>query len=59
MHKGHRTLIICLLLQLHTLDLLRNFALYTWHSRVCVSATSTVFEIMIRNLQLSKNVDWA
>ena len=31
-----------------TLDLLRNMALYTGHSRVCVSATPpTVFKIMI------------
>ena len=48
MHKGHRTLIDLLIPELHTLDLLRNSALYTWHSRVCVSATSsTVFKIMI------------
>ena len=29
MHKGHRTLIIFLLLELHTPDLLKNMALYT------------------------------
>ena len=39
MHKGHRTLIKFLFLELHTLDLLRIFALYTRHSRVCVSPT--------------------
>ena len=44
MHKGHRTLIKFLLLVLHTLDFLRKFALYTWHSLVGVSATSTVFQ---------------
>ena len=47
MHKGHRTLIKFLLLVLHTLDFLRNFALYTWYSWVDVSATSTVFKVMI------------
>ena len=47
MLKGHRTLIKFILLELHTLDLLRKFALITCHSRVGVSATSTVFEIMI------------
>ena len=36
MHKGHRALINFILLELHTLDLLRNFASYTWHSRVRV-----------------------
>ena len=36
MHKGHRTLIMAL----RTLDLLRNMALYTWHCRIRVSATS-------------------
>ena len=40
MHKGHTTLIKFLLLELHTLDLLTNMALYTWHSNVLVSATS-------------------
>ena len=48
MHKGHKTLIEILWIELHTLDLLRKFVLYTWPSRVCVSATSpTVFKIMI------------
>ena len=47
MHKGHRTLIKFLLLELRTLDLLRKFALYIWLSRVFVSATSTVLKIMI------------
>ena len=56
MHKGHKTLIKFLLLELHTLDLFRNTALYTWHSNVCVSPTSTVFKIMIRNMQQSKNI---
>ena len=50
MHKDHRTL------EKHTLDLLRNFALYTWHSTVGVLTTPTVFKIMIRNLQQSKNI---
>ena len=45
--QGHRTVIKSLLLRLHTLDLLRNFALYTWRSRVGVSTTSMVFKIMI------------
>ena len=40
MHKGQRTL-KCLLLESHTLDLFRSFVLYTWHSRVGVSATSS------------------
>ena len=35
MHKFHRTLINFLLLELHTLDLLRNFALYTGHMSEC------------------------
>ena len=56
MHTGHITRINVLLLELHTLDLLRelhtldllrNMALYTWHSRICVSATSTVIKLMI------------
>ena len=48
MHKGHRTLIKLIFVELHTLDLLRKFVLYTWHSRVGVTAVSpTVFEIMI------------
>ena len=60
MHKGHRTLIKFKLLELRTLDLLRNMALYTWRSRVRVSATpSTVFKIMIRLLQQSKKISWA
>ena len=42
MHYGHRTLIKFLLLELHTLDLLRNMALNAWHSRVCVFTTSPV-----------------
>ena len=46
-----------LLLVMYTLDFLRNMALlYTWHSRVRVSATYTVFKIMIWNLQQSKNI---
>ena len=49
-----------LLLELHTLHLLRNMALYTWHSRVRASAgPPSVFKIIIRNLQRSKNIDWA
>ena len=56
MHKGHKTQIQFFLLELHTLDLLRNFVLYTWHSRVCVSAASTVFKVMIQNLQQSQNI---
>ena len=44
-HKGHRTLIELSLLELHALNLFRNFVLYTWHSRACVSATSTVYKI--------------
>ena len=45
MHKGRRTLIQLLLLQLHTLILLRKFVLYTLPSRVGVSATPpTVFK---------------
>ena len=60
MHKVHRALINFLLLELGTLDLLRNMALYTWHSRVHVSTTPpTVFKIMIRNLPQSKNIGWA
>ena len=47
MHKDHRTLIKFSLLEAYTLDLLRNIALYTWHNSVDVSATSTVFKIMI------------
>ena len=59
MHKGDRTLINFLLLELRTLYLLRNMALYTWHSRVHVSTTpTTVFKIMVRNLQQSKNIAW-
>ena len=58
-HKGHRTLIKFLLLELYTLDLLRNMALYTWHSRVYVSATPKVFKITIRNLQQSKAIGLA
>ena len=34
MHKGQRALIKLLLLELHTLDLLRKFVLYTWHRSV-------------------------
>ena len=41
MHKGHRNIINFLLLELYTLVLLRNFASYTWHSRIGVSATSS------------------
>ena len=44
MHTSHRTLVKFLLLELHTLDLLRNFALYTWHSSVCVSKFSHSFQ---------------
>ena len=58
MYKGHRTLIKFSLLELHTLDLLTDMALYTWHSSVGVSATPTVFKIMYRNLQQSKNIGW-
>ena len=55
MHKGQgmfikvtELLINFLLLELHTLDLLRNMASYTWHSRFRVPATSpAVFKIMI------------
>ena len=36
-----------LLLELHTLDLLKKIVLYTMHSRIGVSTTSTVFKIMI------------
>ena len=39
-----------LLLELHTLDLLRNFASYTWHSRVCVSVT---YSFQDNNLKLA------
>ena len=57
MYKGHKTLIELLLVELPTLDLLRKFVLCTWHSRVQISAISpTVFKIMIRNLQQSKNI---
>ena len=45
-HKGHRTLIKFLLLELPWIYL-EIFALYTLHSRIWVSATSTVFKIMI------------
>ena len=45
MHKGHRTLIKFLMLELHTRGLFRKFTSYTWHSRA-VSATSKVFKIM-------------
>ena len=58
-HRGHRTLIKILLIELHTLDFLRKFVLYTWHSRVNVFAASTVFKIIIWNLQQSKNIGWA
>ena len=59
MHKGHKTMINFLLLVLHTHDLLRNMAMYTWHSRAHVSGTPlTVFKIMLRNLQQSKNIGW-
>ena len=48
MHDGSKTLIVSLLLELHTLDLFRNnMALYTGYSRVCASATFTAFKIMI------------
>ena len=40
-----------LLLELHTLDLLRNFVLYTWYSRVGVPITSTIFKMY--NLKLA------
>ena len=45
MHKGQRTLIQLLLLELHTLDILKKKSvLYTWPSKVRVSTTSpTVF----------------
>ena len=57
--KRHRTLIKFLLLELHTLDFLRNSAFYTWHSRIRVSATShTVFKIMLSTLQQSMNIAW-
>ena len=46
-----------LLLELLSLDLLRNFVLYTWHKKVRVHATSSiVFKITISNLQQSKNI---
>ena len=46
MHKGHRTLINFLLLELiNNFDSLRNFAIFTLHS-IHVSATSTVFMIV-------------
>ena len=55
----YRTVIKFLLLELHTLDFLRNSVLCTWHSKVRVSATShTVFKIMISNLQQSMNIGW-
>ena len=51
MHKGHRTLMKLLLVELHTLDLLRKIS-YIWNSRVRIStAPSTVFKIIIGNLQ--------
>ena len=57
MHKGHRTLVKLLLLELHTLDILITMALYTWYSRVLVSAICpTVFKVKICNLQQSKNI---
>ena len=47
MHKG-KTTWIELLVELHTLDLPRKYVLYTWYSKVDVSAVSpTVFRIMI------------
>ena len=47
MHKDHIALVDILLVELHILDLLRKFVLYTWHRKVCVYATSSVFKIMI------------
>ena len=53
MHKGNKTLIKFLLLELHTLGLLRNMALYTCQSSVHVSATpSTIFKVMVGNLHM-------
>ena len=46
MHKSHRTLIKCLLLELRAIDLLRSFALYTWACRFRMSPTSAVFKII-------------
>ena len=57
MHKGHKTLIELLLIELYTLDLRRKFILYTWQSRACVSATPSVFKVMVRNLHHSKDID--
>ena len=56
MKKDHKTLLKFLLPELPPLDLLRKKNdVYTRYSRVCVSATSTVFKIMILNLQHGKN----
>ena len=46
MHKGHRTLIKFLLLELHTLDLLQILP-YTYDIVEDASTTSTVLKIMI------------
>ena len=47
MHKGNRTLINFLLLELHTFHLLKKIAIFTLHSGVHVYATSTVFMIVV------------
>ena len=44
MHKGHRALIKLLLVELPALDLLGNFVLYTWHSKVHFRNSSYCFE---------------
>ena len=57
MHKGHRTLIQLSLVESHTFDLLRKFVLYTWRSRVSVSAAPKVLKVMACNLHHSKDTD--
>ena len=58
MHKGHGNLIKFVLLELLTLHLLRN-AIFTLHGRVHVSATSTVFMIVVKNLHYRKGTSLA
>ena len=43
-------LMVLLLLELHTLDLLSKFVLYTWHSKVPVSTTSSTAVLALREV---------
>ena len=55
MHKGHRTQIKVLLLELLTLDLHTHFAIYTWHNRLCLRNFYSFLDSNFK-LQQSKNI---